>query len=164
MTRRKSKSKQSRKINISKIRPTHTYSLRELARSQGRTIETVRRWRRKGMPTIPETNGQLIDGAEFREWAIDREAARKFPCAPDEFFCMGKACRTQRHPAIGSVIIRKTNTNLGSVEANCAVCGGKVKKGFAMAELAQTEAALCALIGNVRDLARYREAPFNDTP
>lgn len=62
---------------------------------------------------------------------------------------------------MGSVIIRKTNTNLGSVEGNCAVCGQKIKKGYAMAELAQTEAALGAFVGNVHDLARYRDAPFN---
>lgn len=163
MARQKSKAKQSRKINIAKIRPTHTYGLQDIAKSQGRRIETVRRWRREGLPTIANTNERLVDGAEFRAWAVAREAARKRPCAPDEFYCMGKTCRTQRVPAVGSVIIRKTNTNLGSIEANCGTCGQKLQKGFAMAELAETEAALGAFIGNICDLARYRDTPFSNT-
>lgn len=167
MTRRrtkpKGKRKQSRKINVAKIRPSHTYDLPEIAKSQNRNIATVRRWRCEGMPTIPNTNEQLVDGAEFKDWAIDREAARKRPCAVDEFYCMGKDCRTQRKPAMGSVLIRKTNRRLGSIEAICGICGTKIKKGFAMSELSKTEAALESFIGNLHDLTRYRDVPFNGT-
>ncbi len=161
---KKQKKKQSRKINIAKIRPSHTYSRDEIATSQNRKRTTVNRWLLEGLPSIPETNDQLFDGAEFKAWAISREAARKRPCKLDEFYCMGKQCRTQRHPAMGSVLIRKTNTNLGSIEANCASCGGKIKKGFAMKDLAETEAAFESFIGNVRDLLRYRDAPSNGMP
>jgi len=160
---RKPKKKQSRKINIAKIRPTHTYSRDEIAKSQNRTRATVNRWVREGLPSIPGTNEQLFDGAEFKAWAIAREAARKRPCKLDEFYCMGTECRTQRLPAIGSVLIRKTNTNLGSIEANCVSCGGAIKKGFAMKDLAETEAAFESFSGNIRDLSRYRDAPFNGT-
>lgn len=160
---KKPKKKQSRKINIAKIRPSHTYSREEIAQSQNRKRTTVNRWVREGLPLIPGTNDQLFDGAEFKAWAIAREAARKRPCKPDEFYCMSKQCRTQRLPAIGSVIIRKTNANLGSIEANCGTCGSEIKKGFAMKDLAETEAAFESFIGNIRDLSRYRDAPFNGT-
>lgn len=157
------KRKQSRKINIAKIRPSHTYSREEIAASQNRTRETVNRWVREGLPPIPDTKDQLFDGADFKAWAMAREAARKRPCKRDEFYCMDKKCRTQRLPAMGSVLIRKTNTNLGSIEANCATCGGKIKKGFAMKDLAETEATFESFVGNVRDLSRYRDAPSNGT-
>ena len=160
---RKPKKKQFRKINIAKIRPSHTYNREEIEKSQNRTKETVRRWIREGLPPIPGTNKQRFDGAEFKAWAIAREAERKRPCKPDQFFCMNGNCRTQRLPAVGSVFIRKTNTNLGSIEANCVSCGGAVKKGFAMKDLAETEATFESFVGNVRDLLRYRDPPSNGT-
>ncbi len=149
----------SRKIDLRKIRPTKTYTLQELATDTAKTINTVWRWRREGMPTIPDSNGQLVDGAEFVAWEKKRRAARKRPCKLDQFYCFGSGCCIQRHPAMGSVLIRKSNQKLGSIEALCAVCSAKVKKGFSMADLAEVEAALESFIGNIEDLALYRDSP-----
>ena len=149
----------TRKIDLREIRPMKTYTLAELAVATGKVIQTVWRWRREGMPTIEGSKGQFIDGADFIKWVKQKRVARKRPCKVDQFFCFSSDCRIQRNPAVGSVYIRKSNQNLGSIEAKCSVCGSIIRKGFAMSELAEIESSLESYIGNIEDLALYRDHP-----
>lgn len=152
--------KRSRKIPLRNIRPTSTYTLPELSKASKRELSTIWRYRRDGMPTLKGSNGKLVDGAEFIEWARRKNNARKRPCQIDEFYCFGRECRTQRRPAIASVFIKKSNQNLCSIEASCEVCGKTIRKGWSMANLAEIEAALESYKGNIEHLARYRDSPF----
>lgn len=151
--------KKKRRISLNLIRPTHTYAMRELAKTLGVSLSTIQRWKRLGMPVIPDTNPVLIDGAEVKQWKKARRLALKRPCNPDQFYCFSASCRTQRQAAIGSVIIRKSNSNLGSIEGRCSICDGKLLKGFAMKDVHEVEATFDAYIGNVLDLLRYRTPP-----
>ena len=160
MTKRK---KEARRDDLRKIRPTHTYSFEELAKLMQRAISTIQRWRREGMPIIPNSNPALVDGADFKQWFIKRLAARKRPCNLDQFYCMGGSCRVQRLPEIASVFIRRSNHKIGSVEAKCAHCGGDVRKGFSMSNIAEIENIFAAYEGNVQDLLQYRNRPLNST-
>ena len=144
------------KVNLRKIRPTHVYSLPEIATSLGFSIDTVRRWRREGMPVLADTMPYLVDGAALRDWLEERQKARKSTCKPDEMFCMGKGCHTPRRPEIGSVRIRKSNQRAGRIEAICKKCGTKISKGFAMANLAAIETTFAAYQGNIEDLDWHR--------
>ncbi|PHS39303.1 MAG: hypothetical protein COA91_06560 [Robiginitomaculum sp.] len=155
----KNMTSKKRKANLNCIRPTHTYTMRELANTLDIALSTVQRWKRLGMPVIPETNPVLIDGAEAKQWEKARRLARKRPCAPNQFYCFGAQCRTQRQAAIGSVIIRKSNSNLGSIEGICPICDSNLRKGFAMKDVFEVEATFEAYIGNVLDLLRYRTPP-----
>lgn len=152
-----------RRDDLRKIRPTHTYNFEELAKVMRRAVSTVQRWKREGMPTIPNSNPALVDGADFKQWFMKRLAARKRPCNLNQFYCMGGSCRVQRLPEIGSVFIRRSNHKIGSVEAKCANCGASIRKGFAMADLAETEKTFAAYEGNVQDLLQYRNRPLNST-
>ena len=155
----KGRKKQSRKIPLRSIRPTTTYTLPELAKACEKKLPTVWRYRRDGMPVLEGSNGKLVDGAEFIEWAKRKNNAKKRPCKIDEFYCFGGECRTQRRPAIASVFIKKSNQNLCSVEASCEICGTTIRKGWSMDNLAEIEVAMESFMGNIEHLARYRDSP-----
>jgi len=144
------------KINLRKIRPTHVYSLPEIATCLGFSLDTVRRWRREGMPVLPDAMPYLVHGAGLRDWLETRQKQRKSICKPEEMFCMGKGCHTPRCPAIGSVRLRKSNQRTGRMEAICQICGTKISKGFAMSDLAEIEKTFAAYQGNIEDLDWHR--------
>ena len=146
------------KIDLRKIKPTHVYSLREISKDTNRSIATVRRWIRLGLPTIDGTD--LVDGAQLLQWLSNQREARKFPCAPDEFFCF--PCRTQRHAKIGSVVIRPRNTILLSIEGECGECGTGFRKGGAMANIEEIEDVWESYTKNVHYIERYRNSPINE--
>ena len=140
------------KINLRKIRPTHVYSLPEIAVCLDFSLDTIRRWRRKGMPVLPDVMPYLVHGAELKGWLEERQRRRKSRCKPDEMFCMGKGCHTPRRPKIGSARIRKSNQRAARIEAVCEKCGTKISKGFAMSNLAAIEKTYAAYQGNIEDL------------
>ena len=141
-----------------RIRPTHVYSDREIAKDTNRSVPTVRRWKNAGLPVIEGTD--LVDGAELLQFLIDQRESRKFPCAPDEIFCF--PCRTQRHAKIGSVVIRPRNAKLLSIEGECEECGTSFRKGGAMANIEEIEAVWESYTKNVHYLVRYRNSPVNE--
>lgn len=147
------------KIDLRRIRPTHTYSLIEIAKDTRRSLATVRRWITLGLPVITKTNPILVDGQELLQWLIERRAARKRPCAPDEIFCC--KCRVPRRAVIGSVIIKPRNEKLLSIEGECDECGTGFRKGGAMADIDKIEAAWDSYTKNVHYLARYRNPPVS---
>ncbi|MGB0906960.1 MAG: hypothetical protein ACPGVT_05655 [Maricaulaceae bacterium] len=155
------KGKRSRKIDLRKIKPTEVYDFKQAAKELGRRVTTVQRWRRDGMPVIEGTNPPLIDGAELLAYHKKKRDDRKRPCAVDEFFCF--SCKTQRHPKIGSVIIRPVNQKRLSIDAECAECGCNVHKGGAMVAVDVVEDALESFMKNVRYIERYRNPPSNGT-
>lgn len=155
--KRRNKRKPRGKVNLRKIRPTHVYDLPEIAACLGFSLDTVRRWRREGMPVLPDTIPYLVDGAALIDWLAERQERRKSTCEPDEMFCMGKGCHTPRRPDIGSVRIRKSNQRAGRIEALCEKCGTKISKGFAMANLATIEKIFAVYQGNIEDLDWHRK-------
>jgi len=155
------KGKKSRKIDLRKIKPTEVYSFKQVAKDLDRTVETVQRWKRDGMPIIEGTKPPLIDGAELLAYHKKKREDRKRPCAVDEIFCF--ICKTQRHPKIGSVIIRPVNQKRFSIDAECEECGCDMHKGGAMDTVEVFEAALESFMKNVRYIERYRNPPSNGT-
>ena len=152
------------KVNLSKIRTTSTYSLKDIARLFGCNIATVRRWKRNGLPVMADTKPTLIHGSEFKAWLTARQNARKQPCGPDEMYCLGSGCRKPRRPAIGSVRIKKSNQTVGMIEAQCEVCGQNMRKGYAMANLAEIEKTFETFKGNIEDIYWPNNPPLNVTP
>jgi len=146
------KPKARSKVNLSKIRVTSTYELKDIARLFGCRIETVRRWKRKGLPVMADTKPVLVHGTELKAWLKIRQKARRKPCGPDEMYCLGSECRKPRRPARGSVRIKKSNQTVGIIEAQCEVCGKNIRKGYAMANIAEIEKAFESFKGNIEDI------------
>ena len=157
MKRRKRKKRG--RVNLRKIRVTTTYSLAEIAKLFGVHTETVRSWKRQGLPILPDTRPVLVHGLELKRWLEARQKARKRPCAPDQFFCL--SCRLPQRPAKGSVWIKKSNQRVGQVEAECENCGTKLHKGFAMSDLAEIEKTFATYKGNIEDLYGSNNSPLN---
>jgi len=150
----KKSKKKSRKINLRHIKPTATYDFKQLSKELNRTLPTIRRWRRDGMPIIPDSNPALVDGAELLQWLKERQKARKCECADDQAFCF--TCKAACHFAVGSVVIRPVNKKRFSIDANCADCGGKLYKGASMERIDEIEALLESFMKNLRYIERYR--------
>ena len=102
-----------------------------------------------------------MHGAELKEWLEARQRARKQPCGLDEMYCFGGECRKPRRPEVGSVRIKKSNQRMGMIEARCEVCSKNIRKGFAMANLAQTEKTFESFKGNIEDLYWLNNPPLN---
>lgn len=151
------------KINLSKIRTTSIYSLQEIARLFGCNIATVRRWKRDGLPIMANTKPILVHGSELKAWLQARQNARKRPCGPDEMYCLGGGCRKNRRPALGSVRIKKSNYTVGMIEAQCEVCGKNMRKGYAIADLAEIEKIFESYKGNIEDICWPNNSPLNVT-
>ncbi len=149
------------KVDLRKIRVTSTYELKDIARLFGYSVDTVRRWKTKGLPVLPNSNPALVHGSSLRSWLEERQKARKRPCGPDEMFCLGSECRVPRRPAAGSVRVKKSNQRNSSIEAKCEVCGLKMYRGFAMADLAQIEKTFESFKGNIEDLYWPNNPPLN---
>lgn len=159
----KRRSRKRGNIILSKIRPTSTYSFKDIAKLFGCNIATVRRWRRDGLPVMDNTKPILVHGSELKTWLEARQKARRRPCAPDEIYCLGGGCRTGRRPAIGSVRIRKSNQTVGMIEAQCAVCGKNMRRGYAMADQAEIEKVFESYKGNIEDICWSNNSPLNVT-
>ena len=146
--------KKSRKIDLRRIKPTDTYNFKQIAKDLNRTIETVYRWKREGMPVIPDTSPPLVDGADLLEFHKARQQARKRPCEDDEAFCF--TCKTQRHFAMGSVVIRPVKKKRFSIDGDCAECNGEMHKGASMERIDEFEAMFESFMKNLRYIERYR--------
>ena len=157
------KRKKRGKVNLSKIRTTSAYSFNDIAQLFGCNIATVRRWKRDGLPIMNNTKPILVHGTELKAWLQSRQKARKRPCAPDEMFCFSSGCRKGRLPAIGSVRIRKSNQKVGMIEAQCNECRKNIRKGYAMADLAEIEKIFESYKGNIEDICWPNNPPLNVT-
>ena len=148
------------KVDLRKIRTTSTYEFKDIAKLFGYSLDGVRRWKREGLPLMPETSPALIHGAELKAWLEARQKARKQPCAPDEIYCFGSPCRQPRRPKAGSVRIKKSNQRIGKIEAQCEICGQNMVKGFAMTNIAEIEKTYESFKGNIEDLYWLNNPPL----
>lgn len=118
--------RKKRKPDFRKIRPTHTYTVPELASSLGKSISTVRRWCRDGLPVLDQRRPVLIDGVAAKGWLKTRWGAKKATLGSDEARCM--RCRVPRAFVQGSKSFHPLNQKTGIVKGRCAVCGSRMNK------------------------------------
>lgn len=81
---------------------------------------TVRRWRKEGLPAIDDRRPTLIRGADLREFLERRRREVRRPLEPGQVFCL--KCRQPRWPAFDEAECL-TNHGAGAVlRALCPVC------------------------------------------
>lgn len=105
----------SKKINLRKIRPTHTYKVSELAFVLGLSRQAIYKKinQENGLPIIPPPSDDAVDEYENGVWLIygqefiDFEKAerlrRKPPKQPNKFWCFN--CRSYHKPVKNKVEI-----------------------------------------------------------
>lgn len=138
------KVRKKRKPDFRRIRPTHTYTVQELASVLEKNISTVRRWCRDGLPVLDQKRPTLIDGAEVKAWLKERWGARKARCGPDEAHCL--RCRQPRAFAPGTESSRALTQKTTIRSGLCDSCGRRINK-FQSARAASTPFVAGAIKG-----------------
>jgi len=83
-----------RNYNHRLIRSKRTYSCGEIARIYGISVNTVRKWRRKGLKEIDNSKPYLIYGEEIIRFFKSIKAKRRIKIETGKFNCF--RCRTTR--------------------------------------------------------------------
>lgn len=108
------------------IRRDYSYSTQEVAEMFDTCEHTILRWVKAGLKTIPGTRPYLIHSSDLLTFLEVRQAKRKHPCGPTQFFCC--RCRAARGMAPGSLDTQPTRNLMMRLTGRCEVCGGKVNK------------------------------------
>tara|TARA_E500000318_G_scaffold112056_1_gene133737 strand:+ start:2617 stop:3039 length:423 start_codon:yes stop_codon:yes gene_type:complete len=118
--------RKKRKPDFRRIRPTHTYTVPELANVLEKNISTVRRWCREGLPVLDQRRPTLIDGAEAKTWLKERWGAKKTRCGSDEAHCL--RCRVPRAFLPGTESSRALTQKTSILSGLCVSCGSRINK------------------------------------
>jgi hypothetical protein len=111
----------TKRINPNLIKVHYSYSATELAKRLGVHKNTIRNWRREGLPALA-CRPVLFHGGAARAFLVARNANRKRPCPPTMFYCF--RCRDRRPPALGLVDYEDLPRGAGNLVAICESCGG----------------------------------------
>ncbi len=96
------------------------YTVEEVARLFRVHRETVRRWVKRGLPTIDRKRPMLIHGRDLAAFLQARRLKNKQTCQPGEMYCV--RCRVPRTPAGDIAEYRASTGVLGSLIGICPCC------------------------------------------
>jgi hypothetical protein len=114
-----------------------SYTVEEATRLFDTHKNTIRQWIKAGLPTCVGIRPYLILGSELRAFLESRQAKKKRPCGPGEFFCF--RCRAPRPPGEGMVEYVATSDTLGNLTALCPTCCTIMNRRASRAKLGQFE-------------------------
>jgi Helix-turn-helix domain len=102
-----------------RIKSHRSYTVDEAARMLGVCKESVRRWRKAGLPFLDDQKPVLIMGQDLKAFSKSRVKPKQ-KCKLHECYCF--RCKAPREPAGGLAdFVPLTATN-GNFKAMCAVC------------------------------------------
>ncbi len=96
----------SKRTPIRSIKSARSYTIAEVARLRGVSLNSVRNWVRAGLPVLRAERPYLIQGAQLKAWLIDRAEARKLRLNPRR--CCACAARLLGRPLAGWSIARSS--------------------------------------------------------
>ncbi|WP_434053844.1 MAG: helix-turn-helix domain-containing protein [Roseibium sp.] len=111
--------------NGRRIKSHRSYDVAEAARALGVAKGTVRRWLKKGLPSLNERRPILILGQDLKAF-LDGRRKPKQTCRIDECLCM--SCNAPRKPALDEVEFHPTTAGRGNMRALCNVCSTVMHK------------------------------------
>ena len=109
------------RTDLRRLKRSQTYTVPEAAQAVGKSIGTVRRWVRGGLPLIDDNRPYLIHGKMMHDWLAAKTKARKVQCGPRQIYCF--KCRDACDIIAGSAVIIHRNESKASVRAMCQICG-----------------------------------------
>jgi len=113
------------------------YTVEEVAILLGFHKNTVRKWIKKGLPTIDNRRPTLILGSDLREFLLARRKKRKRHCPPGTIYCV--RCKEPKIP-MGKMVdyqkITETKVNLIGI---CPDCETVIHQFIGLARLEQIQ-------------------------
>lgn len=115
-----------RTYNPRMIKRDFSYTIEEVAALFCLHQNSVRLWLKDGLQPIDAGRPTLIHGSNLIEFVRDRQAARKHPCGPNDFYC----CRCRQARRAWENLVDLENRPGGKVllKAICDVCFGGLNK------------------------------------
>ncbi len=111
----------SKRVNPNLVKVHFSYSATELAKRLGIHKNTIRNWRREGLPAL-DCRPTLYHGGAVRAFLAARNASRRRPCPSGMFYCF--RWRDHRKPALGLVDYEDRSGGVGNLISLCESCGG----------------------------------------
>lgn len=108
------------------IKRDYSYTTGEVADTLGTCSQTVLRWVSEGLKIVPATRPYLIHSSDLFTFLEVRQAKRKHPCTPTQFFCC--RCRQAKEASKGSLSVHPTRSRMMHLKGVCEACGGKMNK------------------------------------
>lgn len=128
----------SRTFNTRLIRRDYSFDTREIVDLLKVHENTVANWRQEGLKVIDDKRPVYIHGSDLIEFLTNRQAKRRHPCRPDEFFCC--KCRTPQKAWERAVDIEIRDERRLVLKAVCEACGTAMNKIGSVKKLAILEA------------------------
>ena len=127
----------ARRVSQRKIKIHNQYTYEQAADVLGVSVQTVRLWRKSGLPVLDSQKPHLVLGFALRNFLDKRANKPERRLARDQFLCM--ACNAPRRAYGGIADYLPYTATRGRLEALCEVCErpcGKFASPTLCAELA----------------------------
>ena len=127
----------ARRVSQRKIKIHNQYTYEQAADVLGVSVQTVRLWRKSGLPVLDSQKPHLVLGFALRNFVDKRANKPERRLARDQFLCM--ACNAPRRAYGGIADYLPYTATRGRLEALCEVCErpcGKFASPTLCAELA----------------------------
>jgi hypothetical protein len=135
----------ARRASPRKIKTHNQYTYEQAADALGVSVQTVRMWRKAGLPVLASQKPHLILGFALKDFLNSRSNKTKRRLARDQFFCM--ACNAHKRAYGGMADYWPYTAAYGRLEALCETCHGQCGK--------FTSPARCAELAPVMDIAMH---------
>ncbi|MEX0970817.1 MAG: helix-turn-helix domain-containing protein, partial [Paracoccaceae bacterium] len=112
----------AKRVSARKIKIHTQYTYEQAADALVVSVQTVRLWRRSGLPVLDSQKPHLILGFALKEFLNKRSHKPERRLARDQFLCMG--CNAPRRAYGGMADYTPYTATRGRLEALCEVCHG----------------------------------------
>jgi Helix-turn-helix domain len=121
--------------NYRRLKIHRNYTMKEAASLLGIHKNTLREWRKVGLPSIDDKRPIVILGRELLSFIQARRSGRKRPCLPGQIYCM--RCRSPKFPGAGMVEYRPLNERVVNVRAICPDCNSMMHRCVSVAKIGE---------------------------
>ena len=141
------------------VKSHESYTVEEVARNQGVSKGTVRRWLKSGLPSLNEKRPCLILGGDLIDFLKGRKKPKQ-TCKPEECYCF--KCKAPRKPAFGEAEYQPITPMNGQLIALCE-CTTLMHKRVSLATLDALKGILKISIRQPsKPLGRSEHSSLND--
>ena len=137
-----------------------TYTVEEAARNQGVAKGTVRRWLKRGLPSLNDRRPSLILGGDLADFLQNRKKPKQ-TCKPEECYCF--KCKAPRKAAFDEAEYKPVTPTSEQLIALCGQCTTLMHKRVSLARLGALKGILHITIRQAaKPIGKGDEACVND--